>query len=135
MGKSRDQYIAELKELDTNNEIVVKDDHNVSDIKAFIELLELRKSNAENQKQLEKLHDEVEELIELNQELNEALADSTNSSLGKVVAKLGAKKVEIVHSVNLKGKSYSVAQIAEDEKVIQELLKRGSSAVKVVEGK
>ena len=135
MGKSRDQYIAELKELDTNNEIVVKDDHNVSDIKAFIELLELRKSNAENQKQLEKLHDEVEELIELNQELNEALADSTNSSLGKVVAKLGAKKVEIVHSVNLKGKSYSVAQIAEDEKVIQELLKRGSSAVKVLEGK
>ena len=135
MAKSRDQYIAELQKLDTNKEIVVKDDHNVADIKAFIELLELRQANAEKQKQVEKLHDEVEELTEINQELNEALADATASKSDKTIAKVNGKKVEVVHSVNLKGKSYSVAQIAEDEKVIQELLKRGSSAVKVVEGK
>lgn len=135
MGKSRDQYIAELKELDTENDFVVKEDHNVSDIKAFIDLLELRKSAAEKQKQVEKLHNEVEELTELNQELNEALANATASKSDKTVAKVAGQKVEVVHSVNLKGKSYTVAQIAEDEKVIKELLKRNSSAVKVLEDK
>lgn len=133
MGKSREQYIAELEAIDQDKEFVVKDDHNVNDIKAFIELIQCRKEKAEYQKQKAKLHDEVEELTELNAELAEALADMKGQASSAKVVKVGRDKVEIMHSVKLKGVSYSTEAIAEDEAVIKELLKRGSSAVRIVE--
>lgn len=87
----------------------------------------LQKENDKLAKANEKLKGATEELTE---ELK--VKDATNGSL-KPTVKMDGQYVQVQHAVKLKGGTVkSMAAIAADKDLCAELLRKGSSAVKVI---
>jgi len=136
MGKTKADYIADLQALDTEEKYPVKEDHNVEDIRIRIELIEGQKKVAELSEEITTLEEEKTALAEANEELNRKLLDAetnaSNTTNELLVTLKGKGKVNVLHGVRHKGKPYTKEELAENEELVAELLKKGSSAVQLI---
>jgi hypothetical protein len=140
--RNRKELEARLKELKSS--IKITEDHNIADLEIFVSYEEQKvvlgqpaMSLTKDVKTIEALEAKVKTLEtdveELNSELSTAELTAGNV-ISNPIGTYNKQKYEIIYpKLNVKGKVFTDQEIADDSKLIGELVKSNSSAVREVE--